>query len=265
MAAFYYVGRDTHQVPVNFNSWTRDKFGFQHPVAQKGYGQVNWGVDVRGDHGKLIREHAAKSTVLLKNTAKALPLTGQEKMMAVFGDDAGDNPLGPNGCSDHGCDSGTLAMGWGSGTASYSSLISPLTALQNEVAANNGRIEWVTDGWALAQAKAVASQATVSLVFVNADSGEGYISYDNNIGDRQNLTLWKNGEAVIEAVTSVCNNTIVVMHTVGPVLIDSWVNNPNVSSALPAWLVWFTLFNISTGHSHSVGWSAWGTKRKRHC
>jgi len=34
-------------------------------------------------------------------------------LTGVFGEDAGDNTLGPNGCSDRGCDNGTLAMGWG--------------------------------------------------------------------------------------------------------------------------------------------------------
>src|ERR1700712_4380125 len=113
MAAFYYVGRDTHQVPVNFNSWSRQTFGYQHPQPKLGYGQINYHIDVRAEHGRLIRDHAAKSTVLLKNTKGTLPLTGKEKLVAVFGEDAGDNPLGPNGCNDRGCDNGTLAMGWG--------------------------------------------------------------------------------------------------------------------------------------------------------
>jgi hypothetical protein len=30
---------------------------------------------------------------------------------------------GPNSCTDHGCDKGTLAQGWGSGTADFPYLI----------------------------------------------------------------------------------------------------------------------------------------------
>lgn len=77
---------------------------------------------------------------------------------------------------------------------------------------------------------------SIALVFVNADSGEGYINVDDNPGDRKNLTLWKNGEELIKTVTQNCNNTVVVMHTVGAVLIDSWYDNPNVTGIIWAGL-----------------------------
>ena len=187
MAAWYYVGRDTTQVPINFDSWTLDTYGPQHYVAQVGYSLINEHVDVRGDHGTLIRQIGAASTVLLKNTNNALPLTGLEKLTAVFGNDAGDNPDGPNGCSDRGCDNGTLGMGWGSGSANFPYLVTPETAIQNEVVGNNGAFESITDNYAYSQIQTLAMRATVSIVFVNADSGEGYIIVDNNQGDRNNL------------------------------------------------------------------------------
>ncbi len=108
MAAWYYVGRDKTSIPTNFNSWTTDTFGYEHVIGQTGYGLVNQHVDVRGEHGNDIRVFAARSTVLLKNTNNALPLTGREKFTAVIGEDAGDNPWGPNGCADRGCNNGTL-------------------------------------------------------------------------------------------------------------------------------------------------------------
>lgn len=77
---------------------------------------------------------------------------------------------------------------------------------------------------------------SVCLVFVNADSGEGYISVDGNEGDRKNITLWKNGEQVIKNVTANCNNTVVVMHTVGPVVVTDWYENPNITAILWAGL-----------------------------
>ncbi|KAF2183232.1 glycoside hydrolase family 3 protein, partial [Zopfia rhizophila CBS 207.26] len=236
MAAYYLVGRDKAQVPVNFNSWSLDTFGYSHAFAQTGYGLINQHVDVRHEHGLAIRSAAARSTVLLKNTNGTLPLTGREKFTAVFGDDATDNDIGPNGCPDHGCTNGTLAMGWGSGTAYFPYLVTPLDAIKNEVVGNGGVVQSVTDNWAYSYITALAKQASVSLVFVNADSGEGYITVEGNMGDRNNLTLWKDGDKLIQNVTASCNNTIVVIHSVGPVLVDSWNNNPNVTAILWAGL-----------------------------
>lgn len=55
----------------------------------------------------------------------ALPIDfSKVKNLGIFGSDAGANPDGPNGCSDRGCDQGTLAVGWGSGSAYHSTSIS---------------------------------------------------------------------------------------------------------------------------------------------
>ena len=118
IAAYYLVGRDKNAVPVNFNSWNKDTFGYRHYVAEEGYGLINQHVDVRAEHRNNIRESAAKSTILLKNEG-VLPLNGREKFTGVFGEDADNNAWGPNGCPDRGSDNGTLAMGWGSGTADF--------------------------------------------------------------------------------------------------------------------------------------------------
>lgn len=238
MSAFYLVGRDTTQVPINFDSWTRDTFAPIHIAVESPIGLVNEHVDVRGDdHAGLIREIGRASTVLLKNTNNALPLSGDERQVAVFGEDAGSNPYGANGCPDRGCDNGTLAMGWGSGTADFPYLITPEQAIQNYVVTQtNGIIEVVTAQGAVTQVRSRAAQADLALVFVNADSGEGYINVDGNEGDRKNLTLWKEGDDLIQNVSALCNNTIVVMHTVGPVLVSDWYNNDNVTAILWAGL-----------------------------
>lgn len=76
--------------------------GYEHDYAEEGYGVVNYHVNVQEDHAQHIRDAAARGTVLLKNSG-ALPLTGKEKLTGVFGEDAGDNQYGPNGCSDRGC------------------------------------------------------------------------------------------------------------------------------------------------------------------
>ncbi|KAK7181235.1 glycosyl hydrolase family 3 [Paraphaeosphaeria sporulosa] len=236
MAAYYLVGRDKHAVPVNFNSWSRDTYGYQHAFAETGYGLINQHVDVRADHYKAIRVASAKSTVLLKNLNGALPLKGNEKNTAIFGQDAGDSQYGPNGCADRGCDNGTLAMGWGSGTADFPYLVTPLDAIKNELAGNGGIVQSVTDNYAWAQIMSLAKQASTAIVFVNADSGEGYITVDGNAGDRNNLTIWQGGETLVQNVSAYCNNTIVVIHSVGPVLIDSFSNSENVTAILWAGL-----------------------------
>lgn len=235
VAAWYFVGRDTHQIQINFDSWSLDTYGYEHAAVNQGYGLINEHVDVRDEHAALIRQIGAASTVLLKNTG-ALPLTGTEKLTAVFGEDAGDNALGPNGCPDRGCDNGTLAEGWGSGTASFTYLVTPEFAIENEIFSHNGAIQTITDNFATAQIEGLAGQASVAIVFVNADSGEGYIDVDGNEGDRNNLTLWQGGDSLIQTVSASCNNTIVVVHSVGPVLLGNYSNNPNITAILWAGL-----------------------------
>ena len=235
MAAWYYVGRDRATVPVNFDSWSTDTFGNEFYFAETGYGLINEHVDVRHEHAGLIRQIAGASTVLLKNT-NALPLTGKEKLTAVFGSDAGGNPSGPNGCPDRGCDNGTLAMGWGSGTANFPYLVTPDTAIQNEVVMNGGIYQSITDNFAGAQIIALAPQASVALVFVNADSGEGFLNVDGNVGDRNNLTFWNGADTVIRNVSSICNNTILIIHSTGPVLLGNYSDHPNITAILWAGL-----------------------------
>lgn len=232
IAAWYYVGRDTAAVPINFDSWTLDTYGYQHFVAQQNLRLVNEHVDVRGDHGALARTLASASTVLLKNTNNVLPLTGREKLTAVFGEDAGNNPNGPNGCPDRGCNNGTLGMAWGSGTANFAYLVTPETGIQNVVVANGGAFESITNNYAYTQIQSLASRASVAMVFVNANSGEGFITVDGNVGDRNNLTLWVDGDTLIQNVSALCNNTIVVVHSVGPVLLGNYSTNPNVTAIL---------------------------------
>lgn len=245
MAAFYYVGRDKVQVPINFDSWTLDTYSYVHYVAQEGYQIVNEHVDVRGNHAQDIRSMAARSTVLLKNSGKILPLSGKEKFTAIIGEDAGANEYGPNGCGDRGCDNGTLAEGWGSGTANFANLVTPIAGISNAIyAAGNGVVQAITDNYATSQIASLASQATVALVFVNADSGEGYISVDGNEGDRNNLTLWHGGDGLIANVSAICNNTIVIIHSPGPVLLTEFYDNPNVTG-----IIWAGMPGDQSGNS----------------
>jgi len=76
----------------------------------------------------------------------------------------------------------------------------------------------------------------VAIVFANANSGEAYITVDGNAGDRNNLTLWGNGDALIAHVASINPNTVVVLHTVGPVIVEAFKNHPNITALLWAGL-----------------------------
>lgn len=250
VAGWYYVDRENNQVAdaPNFSAWTFDTYSWQHWYAMEDYTQVNWHVDVTGDHGAEIRQQAAKGTVILKNNG-ALPLTGKEKLTTVFGSDAGPNGWGPNGCSDRGCDNGTLAMGWGSGTANFPYLITPDAAIQNHVIQKGkGFYESILDDYAYPEIQALAARAGgvngVCIAFVNSDSGEGYITVDGNEGDRNNLTLWHAGDTLLANVTSMCNNTVVVIHSVGAVNVETFYDNPNVTA-----IVWAGIPGQESGNS----------------
>lgn len=251
LAGWYLVdGDDSIELP-NFQSWTPYTNGAVHAHVGPtwGTGVVNKHVDVRQKHGELIRQIGAASTVLLKNTKGALPLTNTEKLTAVIGEDAGSNPLGPNGCRNHGCDVGTLGVGWGSGQADFPYLISPDAAIQHEVTSRYGSYQSITNNSAFTQidtlAKRVTEVAGVCLVFANADSGEGFINIENNFGDRKNLTLWQGADAMIANVSASCNNTVLILHTVGAVEIDQYKDNDNITAILWAGLPGMAMFSFN--------------------
>ncbi|KAJ6459974.1 glycoside hydrolase superfamily [Mycena sanguinolenta] len=196
--------------------------------------------DVQADHFKLIREIGAASTILLKNVNGALPLQVRNiTRLGIFGSDAGPSADGPNGCkADRGCNEGTLAMGWGSGTADFPYLVDPLSAITAHVQSTDSSvvIESILSDSDLKRTSAAAALADTCLVFASADSGEGYITVENNAGDRNDLDLWHGGDALVVAIAAACANTIVVLHIVGPVLMESWIEHPNVTAVLHAGL-----------------------------
>lgn len=102
LAAWYLLGQDEDYPRVAFSSWNGGKAS----------------VDVTDNHAAIARLVARDSIVLLKNVAQTLPLRSP-KSLAIIGQDAIVNPDGPNACSDRGCDKGTLAMGWGSGSDQF--------------------------------------------------------------------------------------------------------------------------------------------------
>jgi beta-glucosidase len=77
-----------------------------------------------------------------------------------------------------------------------------------------------------------------AVVFVTADSGENYITVENNPGDRtsSNLNLWHNGDKLIQDVAAKYANVVVVVHTVGPIIMEAWHDLPSVKAVLFAHL-----------------------------
>jgi len=233
MAAYFKVhsGNYTARPNVNFHSWTSKAEGYMHTSSNSSWGIVNEFVDVQGSHAALIREIGAKSTVLLKNERSLLPLN-KPASIAVIGRDSQDDPRGPNACPERACIDATVAMGWGSGTAEFPYLISPLAAIKTRAAVDGTTLINTVGNWDLETAKAVARNASVAVVFVTAHAGENFVSVGGNAGDRNNLTLWDNGDALIKAVASVNSNTVIVMHTAGPVILGYAKAHPNVSAIL---------------------------------
>ena len=45
-----------------------------------------------------------------------------------------------------------------------------------------------------------------------------------------NLTAWHGGDALVLAVAAQNNNTIVIVNSVGPLILEPWIEHPNVSA-----------------------------------
>ncbi|KAI1797754.1 beta-glucosidase [Ganoderma leucocontextum] len=211
LAGWFLLGQDSGYPAVNFNSWL--SFIGSH-------------VNVQGDHASLIRTIGAASAVLLKNSKNALPLSAP-KTMAIVGTGARSPIVGPNECLDHSCNDGVLAVGWGSGTAYFPYLIAPLDAISTRAKAQGTSVSSWTFSDDANLSKNTASGKNVALVFITADSGEAQYTVEGNAGDRNDLNAWHNGDAIVEQVASVNNNTIVVVNSVGPIIMDAWIENPN--------------------------------------
>lgn len=236
MAAYYFLGQDHNYPELNAGGGFQT-YGYMYPAAMLDYTQINYHVDVRDHHEQIIRKVGADSIVLLKNVNGTLPLNPRRiRQIGIIGQDAGPSPQGPNGCPDRACDSGTLAMGWGSGTANFPYLVDPLSAIQARALQDRTVVQYVLNDSASDVIAQVAEQASVCLVFANADSGESYVSVAGVYGDRNNLTLWRNGDRLIREVAANCSNTVVIIHATGPVVMEEWIDHANITAVLFAGL-----------------------------
>lgn len=206
------------------------------------YPAFNINADVRGNHVENARAVARDGIVLLKNDDAALPLSGGPSI-AVVGSSSINNPDGINACPDRSCAVGALAMGWGSGTVDLTYLVAPHDAIKERVEAEGGSVT-LSGSDDPAQGAQAAQGADVALVFVMANSGEGYLEVNGHQGDRNHLDPWHDGNALVEAVAAANPNTIVVAHSTGPILLENILQNEGVKG-----IVWAGLPGQENGNA----------------
>jgi beta-glucosidase len=208
----------------------------------KSYPRVNLDADVRGNHNTNIRAVARDGIVLLKNEGSALPLNKPTRI-ALVGSAATAGPHARNECNDHGCNEGALGSGWGSGTVRYPYFSAPADAIQTRARADGTQVSLSTTDSTGSVGSAVRG-ADAAIVFITSDSGEGYITVENNAGDRNDLNPWHNGNALVQAVAAENQNVIVVVHSVGPVILESILSLPSVKA-----IVWAGLPSQENGNA----------------
>ncbi|KAK6821233.1 glycosyl hydrolase family 3 N terminal domain-containing protein [Apiospora arundinis] len=286
VAAWYQMGQDDKEKfdpeGPNFSSWTDDEFGVEAPgsPSEQEKVRVNEYVNVMGNHSVLARRIGAEGTVLLKNE-NMLPMdhhgntdmrrrkrryskkhAGKAKI-GIFGEDAGPGK-GPNACKDRGCNQGTLASGWGSGAVEFPYLITPVEKLADEWK-NKDEVDLTTHLTNEIPKPEDLKSRDICIVFANADGGEGFIASDGVRGDRPDLFLQKGGDDLILAVAKDCGGgngeVLVVIHTVGPVIMEKWIEHPNVKAVvlanLPGQESGNALADVILGHISPSGHLPW--------
>jgi hypothetical protein len=232
VAAWYQMGQDKNYTGPNFSSNTHDRTGLLYPAAVLSpIGVVNYYVNVQADHYKVARQVAQDAITLLKNDDSLLPLSTSSKL-SVFGTDAQVNPDGPNACGNRACNKGTLGMGWGSGVADYPYMDSPIDAIKSRA---SNVTYYATDAFPSVPTPAADD---VAIVFISSDSGENSFTVENNHGDRDadKLAAWHGGDKLVQQAAAKYSNVVVVVHTVGPLLLESWISLPSVKAVLFAHL-----------------------------
>lgn len=207
-----------------------------------GYPAINIRANVQGNHKENVRATARDGIVLLRNDGATLPLKKPSKI-ALVGSAAVVNPQGMNACVDKGCNTGALGMGWGSGSVNYPYFVAPYDALRTRAQADGTTLSLHSSDSTNGVAN-VVSGADVAIVVITSNSGEGYITVEGNAGDRQNLDPWHNGNQLVQAVAAANKNTIVVVQTVGPIILETILNTPGVKA-----VVWAGLGSQENGNA----------------
>lgn len=120
-----------------------------------------------------------------------------------------------------------------------SSIRQPIDGIQRAARKFRTSVSWMFNDFNLPLAGNVARKKSAALVFLTSDSGEDYITVDGNEGDRKNLTAWHNGDNLVLAVAAQNNNTIIIVNSVGPLILEPWIDHPNVTAVRQSYLMIF--------------------------
>ncbi|KAE9397359.1 glycoside hydrolase [Gymnopus androsaceus JB14] len=239
LIAWYHAGLDTADQPENT--------GFTGYRSKR----------LRANHKEIIRQVGAASLVLLKNDNNTLPLR-DPLYVAIFGAHAGAPMAGPNlaftvgGQPDTYQGHATTPGGSGGGATAY--VVTPQHAFIEKAREDGTMLTWLLndtytsnltlfDAWSIDSPNSnssdsgssyygtgmtpgisnYASAAEYCVVFLNSLSGEG--------GDRSELRN-ADQDTLVNIVADNCNNTIVVLNSVGPRVMDAWIEHENVKSVL---------------------------------
>ncbi len=181
---------------------------------------------------QLQRKASTESQVLLKNDG-ILPLKtdGNIKKIAIIGNDAFERECIQNNLYQCVNDTnkvfiGNVPIGYGSGITTFEYLITPLEGISNLAkefnidVVSSGKLNYIKEGEKIVDATEdietgveIAKNVDVPIIFVKAVSGEeGFAVGKQSIGDRKNLDLWYNANELIENITEVNKNVIVVIN-----------------------------------------------------
>lgn len=250
-----YWSNDTLGVGLTNGSFTserlddmaiRNLMGYYHLNQDEGYptlAEKTERRDVRGNHSALARKYASESIVLLKNTNNALPLMNKSSI-SIFGTHAAPRYVGANTAlsvydGEPSTMSGHMTTVGGSAMGSLAYVTTPVQLFVQRAATDGFMLRWwlndtvsetssgmMGSGTELTETTVgVADDSDACVVFLNAWGGEG--------ADRTELTN-AGQDALVATVADNCNNTIVVVNTVGPRLVDAWIEHENVTGVLYA-------------------------------
>lgn len=123
----------------------------------------------------------------------------------------------------------------GSGTTNYPYFSAPADAIRAR-AQQDGATVTLSASDSTADVANTVRDADAAIVFLTSNSGEGYLLVDGSYGDRLNLDPLHNGNQLVQAVAQANKNTIVVVHSVGPLVLESILSTPGVTAVVWAGL-----------------------------
>ncbi|MHA1257255.1 MAG: glycoside hydrolase family 3 C-terminal domain-containing protein, partial [Promethearchaeota archaeon] len=192
----------------------RTKIAFAHIQED----EKNYPADLSAceEHVQLALETARKSIVLLENKGNLLPLNRSNiNRIGVFGEYANKAITGDNGSS----------------RVFSEYVVTPFQGIKNKA---GERIEVIyNEGSDIKKSQEQAKSLDVVVIFAGfdfKDEGEAIIEIG---GDRKFMTLKPNDITLIGEVAKVNSNVIVVMHSGGSIITESW--RENVKAILMYW------------------------------